>query len=108
MRRNLNKTALSNCPDARQIKRWRFDLCGAWRQKFEAAGDTREWKTIRRLLSTHSLVSTWLPLSDGQTVPIRKASVPDAEQAQVYKILGVDWKKAHPTVKSVFNPYPIL
>ncbi|MFQ3270097.1 MAG: hypothetical protein ACI9A1_000409, partial [Lentimonas sp.] len=24
----------------------------------ELCGDTREWKTIRRLLSTHSLVST--------------------------------------------------
>jgi len=54
------------------------------------------------------LVSTWLPLSDGRTVHIRKASVPDSEQAQVYKILGVDWKKAFRTVKSVFNPYPIL
>jgi len=34
--------------------------------------------------------------------------VTDPEQAQVYKILGVDWKKAFRTVKSVFNPYPIL
>jgi len=49
-----------------------------------------------------------LPISDGRTVHIRKASVPDPEQAQVYKILAVDWKKAFPTVKSVFNPYPIL
>jgi len=48
------------------------------------------------------------PLSDGRTAHIRKTSVPDAEQALVYKILGVDWKKAFPTVKSVFNPYPIL
>jgi len=54
------------------------------------------------------LVSTWLPLSDGRTVHIRKASVPDSEQAQVYKILGVDWKKAFRAVKSVFNPYLIL
>jgi transposase len=85
-----------------------FHLLSWVRQKFEAAGDMREWKTIRRLLSTHSLVSTWLPLSDGRTVHIRKASVPDPEQVQVYKILDVDWKKAFPTVKSVFNPYPIL
>jgi len=53
------------------------------------------------------LVSTWLPLSDGRTVHIRQASVPDSEQAQAYKILDVDWKKALPTVKSIFNPYPI-
>ena len=46
-----------------------FHLLSWVRQKFEAAGDTREWKTIRRLLSTHSLVSTWLPLSDGRTRP---------------------------------------
>ena len=28
MRRNLKKTALRKCPDARRIKRWRFDPCG--------------------------------------------------------------------------------
>ena len=31
---------------------------------------------------------------------VRKPSLPDAEQIRVYKILGIDWKRACPTVKS--------
>ncbi len=30
----------------------------------------------------------------------RQPSVPDAEQALVYKILGIDWKKACPPKKT--------
>lgn len=55
-------------------------------------GDTRDWITLRRLLSTHSLVSTMLPLKDGSIVQIRKPSVPDPEQQQVFQCLGIDWK----------------
>ena len=68
--------------------------------RLELGDDQREWKTVRRLLSTHSLVSTRLPLKDGRILTVRKPSVPDAEQALVYKILGIDWKKACPTVKT--------
>ena len=70
-------------------------LC--WIQRhLELCNDSRSWKTIRRLLSTHSLVSTRLPLEDG----IRKPSKPDAEQALVYKMLGIDWKETCPMTKS--------
>jgi len=31
---------------------------------------------------------------------IRKATVPDAEQAQVYQRLGIDWKNEYPMRKS--------
>lgn len=55
-------------------------------------GDSRDWITLRRLLGTHSLVSTMLPLEDGSIVQIRKPSVPDAEQQQVFQRLGIDWK----------------
>jgi len=70
------------------------------RQMLEVREDTREWTTIRRLLSTHSLVTTTLPLVDGRLIQIRKASEPDAEQAHVYKILGIDWNKAFPPKKN--------
>jgi len=43
----------------------------------------REWKTLRRVLSSHSLVSTTLPLNDGTIIQVRKPSVPDPEQAQI-------------------------
>ena len=70
------------------------------RHHMDRAGDPREWKTLRRLLGTHSLVSTRLPLEDGRIVTVRKPSLPDAEQARVYQILGIDWKRACPAVKS--------
>ena len=67
---------------------------------FELNGDMREWYTIRRLLSTHSLVTIQLTLVDGRVINVRKPSMPDAEQELVYKILGIDWKAAFPAVKS--------
>lgn len=73
-------------------------LCWA-RGKLRDSGDPRDWKTVRRLLRTHSLATTRLPLEDGRVLHIRKASVPDAEQAQVYQKLGIDWKAEFPPQK---------
>jgi transposase len=71
--------------------------------QLQSCGDTREWKTIRRLLSTHSLVSTILPLNDGTIMQVRKPSVPDPEQARVFQQLGIDWKQACPAQKSIMK-----
>ena len=71
--------------------------------QLERCGDTREWKTIRRILSTHSLVSTILPLNDGTILQVRKPSVPDPEQALIFKQLGIDWKRACPAQKSIMK-----
>jgi len=65
--------------------------------RLEAAGDTRTWRTTRRLLRTHCLLTTRLPLEDGRIVSIRKASVPDEEQIRIYDMLGINWRSAHPT-----------
>lgn len=68
----------------------------AWvREKLRDCGELRDWKTLRRLLSTHSLATTRLPLEDGRVLHIRKATVPDAEQSQVYRLLGIDWKSEY-------------
>lgn len=69
------------------------------REKLRDSGDVRDWKTIRRLLSTHSLATTRLPLEDGRVLHIRKATIPDAEQARVYGALGIDWRKEFPVQK---------
>lgn len=74
------------------------------RENLRARGDTRDWKTLRRLLSTHSLVTTVLPLKDGRVLRIRKPSLPDPEQSLVYQNLGIQWKSAFPPVKSFANP----
>lgn len=71
--------------------------------QLEICGDTREWKTIRRLLSTHSLVSTILPLKDGTIMQVRKPSVPDSEQALIFQQLGIDWKRACTAQKSIMK-----
>lgn len=73
------------------------------RHKLEMGGDLRDWKTIRRLLSTHSVVSTRLPLIDGRIITVRKPSLPDPEQARVYALLGIDWKSAFPAQKTEVN-----
>jgi transposase len=69
------------------------------REKLHERGDMRDWKTVRRLLSTHSLATTRLPLEDGRVLHIRKPTIPDAEQAQVFQKLGIDWKAAFPPQK---------
>jgi hypothetical protein len=56
--------------------------------------------------STHSLVATRLPLDDGHVIEIRKPSLPDAEQAQVYTRLGIDWKQACPARKFIMKRGP--
>ena len=73
-------------------------------KRLEAHNDTRDWQTIRRLLGTHSLITTQLPLADGRTINIRKPSQPDDEQKRVYQMLGIDWKSAFPTKKTKCQP----
>lgn len=69
-------------------------LC--WIQtKTEAAGDRRTWRTLRRVLRTHCLATTRFPLKDGRIVSVRKASVPDEGQLQIYGMLGIDWRNAY-------------
>ena len=70
------------------------------REKLRDQGDLRDWKTLRRLLSTHMLATTSLTLEDGRVLHLRKPTVPDAEQATVYQRLGIDWKAAFPARKT--------
>ena len=77
-------------------------LCWVGHQLAQS-GDMRDWKTVRRLLRTHSLVTTRLPLMDGRIIEVRKPSLPDTEQALVYRQLGIDWKHAAPARKFVMK-----
>ena len=60
----------------------------------------RPWQTLRRLLSTHRLVTTRLPLSDRRVINIRKSNTPEDEQKRVYQMLGINWETAFPTRKT--------
>lgn len=70
------------------------------RETLRLSGETRDWKTLRRLLSTHCLVTTVLPLKNNSVLRIRKPSRPDAEQQRVYDLLGINWKTSYPTIKT--------
>ena len=72
--------------------------------RLETAGDPREWRTLRRLLSTHVVATTRLPLADGREISIRKPSEPDEEQQHIYTQLGIDWKRACPARKTEVTP----
>ena len=72
--------------------------------RLETAGDPREWRTLRRLLSTHVVATTRLPLADGREISIRKPSEPDEEQQHIYTQLGIDWKRAYPARKTEVTP----
>jgi transposase len=74
------------------------------RETLRISGETRDWKTLRRLLSTHCIVTTVLPLKTRQVLRIRKPSVPDAEQKLIYDKLGINWKTAFPALKTFANP----
>ncbi len=65
--------------------------------KFEAAGDRRTWRTVRRILRTHCLATTRFPMDDGRLVSIRKPSLPDEGQVQIYKLLAINWANAYQT-----------
>jgi transposase len=71
--------------------------------KLEAAGDRRTWRTLRRILRTHSILTTRFPLENGDTVSVRKASLPDEEQIKIYDTLGINWRNAYKTKKSQMN-----
>ncbi len=63
--------------------------------RLETAGDVLEWRTLRRLLGTHVLTTTRLPLQDRREISIRRPSEPDEEQLRIYTMLGIDWKRAY-------------
>ncbi len=49
-----------------------------------------------------------LPHGDGRTVTVRKPSLPDADQAQIFGMLGGDWKTMCPATKTERKPATIL
>ena len=73
------------------------------RETLRQSAESRNWSTLRELLGTHSIVTTVLPLKDGRVLRIRKPSLPDPEQALLYRTLRIDWKSAFLPLKSFSN-----
>jgi hypothetical protein len=78
------------------------------RETLRHSGAPPDWNTLRRLLSTHCLVTTVLPPNTGTVLRIRKPSQPDAEQQHLYDNLGIDSKAAFPAIKKHHHPLTTL
>jgi hypothetical protein len=77
---------------------------GTWiSHTLRACGENQDWETLRRILHTHSLVTTVLPLRDGRLLRIHKASLADPEQALRDQHLGMPWKDAFRPKQSYAN-----
>ena len=61
--------------------------------KLGKVGDHREWSTLKRILETHTYATIHVPLKDGTLHCLRKAGLPDAQQENIYKSLGIKYKK---------------
>jgi transposase len=54
------------------------------------------WATVRETLNNHEICTIVLPTNDGLVLKIRKASTPESEHKQLYKLLDVPSVIIHP------------
>jgi hypothetical protein len=54
--------------------------------------DHRSWRTIRRILQTHTYTTILLPTKNGKLYRIRKAGIPEACQQAIYDVFGINGK----------------
>lgn len=47
------------------------------------------WATLRQQLSTHQIVTAVLPTTEGHLLKIRKATTPESQHRQIYRVLGI-------------------
>jgi hypothetical protein len=47
------------------------------------------WWTIRQTLRTHQVCTIVLPTTNGKVLTIRKASKPEPDHIELYKLLGI-------------------
>jgi transposase len=47
------------------------------------------WPTLREQLTTHQVLTLVLPTVDGRTLTIRKATTPEPEHRDLYRVLGI-------------------
>ena len=50
------------------------------------------WWTIRQILKTHQICTIVLPTDNGKVLNIRKASKPEQEHIELYKLLGIPFE----------------
>jgi transposase len=59
------------------------------RQKFDLAGERRDWVTVRRVLETHCYSTLSVPAEDGTIHHLRKPGRPEVQQQAIYDMVGL-------------------
>ena len=70
-----------------------YHLLHTIRYQLKLKGIHQSWDLLREVLDTQCRITSTLRLENGQTIQLRKTSLPDPNQLEIYKALGVD---SHP------------
>lgn len=66
-----------------------YHLLVAIEKLLHDAGNTSSWETIRKQLSTHQVVSAYLPAKNGRILEVRRDTTPNKVQQQIYQALRI-------------------
>jgi len=93
------KSPLSERPIFHQIERrvethiflcvFAYHLLVAIENTLLDKGIHTSWWTVRQTLKTHQVCTIVLPTTNGKVLTIRKASKPESEHIELYKLLGI-------------------
>ena len=73
-----------------------YHLLVAIEKKFLDNGTHTSWWSLRQQLSTHQVVTVVLPISNGQTLKIRKGTTPEPTHRAIYETLGIPMEVMKP------------
>jgi transposase len=73
-----------------------YHLQTAIEHTLHQAGDSTSWETLREELTTHQVATITLPTTDGRTLAIRKAGIPDRRVREIYRLLALDAEPMKP------------
>jgi transposase len=66
-----------------------YHLLTAVEKTFLDQGIHTSWESLREQLASHQVVTVVLPTSDGEEIRIRKATAPEPEHKQIYRVLRI-------------------
>jgi transposase len=81
-----------------------FHLLAAIEKTLVDQGRHTSWATVRDTLKTHQVCTIVLPTKSGQTLRIRKASTPEKDVAELYKLLRLPDQVIKPVSRWADSP----
>ncbi|MGI0084604.1 MAG: IS1634 family transposase [Nitrososphaerales archaeon] len=83
-----------------------FHLLATIEKLLTDAGDHRSWETVRKVLSTHQVMTISMKIKTGHNLLIRQATVPEPEHKEIYKALKIPAKIIQP-LRVLCAPAPV-